>query len=75
MPTYVLVCSECGFRVAECLLTMKERAEAFCTECGCADSLTNDYSRQTTSHFQLKGQWPGKLHTLENKLLKDGESM
>ena len=76
MPNYSLICSECGFRVADCFLTMREREDAFCTECGCADSLENDYSRPHGANFQLKGNnWPGKNLSLETKLLKDGESM
>ena len=75
MPTYVLRCDDCGFRVAECFLTMKEREKAYCHECGAADGLGNDYERMDTTNFSLKGHWPGKDLSLETKLLKDGESM
>ncbi len=75
MPNYSLVCHYCNAKVADCFMTMIERENAFCRECGGADSLENDYSRPHGANFQLKGHWPGKDLSLETKLLKDGESM
>jgi hypothetical protein len=53
-------------------MTMRERANLYCTECGSADGLTNDYERHTTANFLLAGgDWPGKRNKLESDIVRD----
>ena len=69
MPAYLLQCSECGEKYPETICSMTERTSRRCIVC--QGALQNDYSRQRTTNFQLKGSWPGKDLTLEGKILKD----
>jgi len=73
MPTYVLICTECNWILPEVTCSIPDREQLHCPECGCYDSLTNDYARQESSSFQLNGKgWPGKDGRLEAKIMKDG---
>ncbi len=72
MPNYALICSRCGNKLPEEVMTIAERERMFCNKMDCGGELTNDYARHQSSNFQLKGgDWPGKMNALETKILKE----
>lgn len=72
MPNYVLVCNDCDARFPEVFKTFEEREALYCTECGSADGLSNDYSTPHGLGFQLSGDnWPGKMGRLEANIVRD----
>ena len=72
MPNYALVCSRCGNKLPEEVMTFAEREKAFGPKMDCGGELENDYDRHGSASFQLKGgDWPGKLNALENKIMKE----
>ena len=73
MPAYVLICSECEGTLPELVCSIAEREAMRCPDCGAG--LTNDYLRQGTSNFQLKGGgWPGKAVKMENDIVRERDS-